>query len=249
MVDLSIVTITYNDSTGLRKTIDSVTKNAKKTALNIEFIIVDGSEDICLWNAAISEFDKTHLKYISGPDLGVFDAMNKGVDVASNSKYIYFLNSGDQFSDETVLNSIEELIFVNSYPIIAGRVMMSLGELFSESDLYPWVCHQSVFCKTNLIKKYKFNHKLKFFGDLDLWLRLRSDNYFNPFRVGLVISKFELGGIGNSPSHLWERLRERNTLQKFSTKSVGRFFYTFYLYVVYKIFGTRAYFRVLSKVN
>ena len=91
-MNLSIVTINYNNKKGLAKTIESVTNQEFK---DFEWIIVDGgSTDE---SVALIQDNLNHIDYwVSEKDQGIYDAMNKGIK-ASTRDYILFLNSGDYF--------------------------------------------------------------------------------------------------------------------------------------------------------
>lgn len=119
---LSIITITYNNAEGLRKTLASV---ASQTFRDFEHIIVDGgstdesveiirqyadSEAIRLENSKVDNLSSSphHLItsspiiWISEPDKGIYDAQNKGIRLA-HGEYCYFLNAGDTFCADDVL--------------------------------------------------------------------------------------------------------------------------------------------------
>ncbi|MCG8699022.1 MAG: glycosyltransferase [Bacteroidales bacterium] len=104
MIKLSVITINFNNDSGLKKTIDSV-KN--QTSSQFECIIIDGgSTDNSI--DQIKEFetvDKRLAHWISEPDNGIYHAMNKGIKLASG-KYVQFLNSGDYYMDSTVVESV-----------------------------------------------------------------------------------------------------------------------------------------------
>ena len=93
MPKLSIITINYNNCTCLEKTIESV---LSQTSQNFEYIVVDGnstdrSKEIISHYANLKLFD---IIWISEPDTGIYNAMNKGIRLSSGD-YIQFLNSGD----------------------------------------------------------------------------------------------------------------------------------------------------------
>lgn len=106
MVKVSIVTVVFNDQENILKTIKSVTNQSFKDR---EYLVIDGgSTDNTkeIINQNISSIDK----YISEKDKGIYDAMNKAIDMAEG-EWIIFMNSGDVFVDDHVL----EKVF--SYPI------------------------------------------------------------------------------------------------------------------------------------
>ena len=92
---LSIVTINWNNATGLEKTMQSVATQSFK---EFEYIIVDGaSTDGSIEVVKLYESQFAHLKWVSESDSGIYNAMNKGIRMASGD-YIQILNSGDSLS-------------------------------------------------------------------------------------------------------------------------------------------------------
>lgn len=115
---LSVITINLNNKFGLIKTIESV---RNQTYRNFQFIIIDGgSNDGSI--DIIKKFDK-HINYwISEPDNGIYNAMNKGI-VKSEGKYCIFMNSGDLFADNEVIEYFsnsglqEDIISGNTFTV------------------------------------------------------------------------------------------------------------------------------------
>lgn len=104
---LSIVTINYNNANGLKSTLNSV---LNQSTTDFEYVVIDGgSKDQSL--DLIMQNDQRIEYYVSEPDKGIYDAMNKGI-LAANGEYLMFLNSGDLLADEKVvelcLKNIEE---------------------------------------------------------------------------------------------------------------------------------------------
>lgn len=103
---ISIITVTYNSSKTLKDTIESV---LKQTYTNYEHIIVDGlSKDNTM--EIVKEYEAKYngkLKYISEKDSGLYDAMNKGIKMATGD-IIGILNSDDMYAHENVLQEIVE---------------------------------------------------------------------------------------------------------------------------------------------
>ena len=98
---LSIITINRNNAGGLKKTIESV---VSQTFDNIEYIIIDGASTDKSIDVILSHKDKISY-WVSEPDTGIYNAMNKGIRKA-NGDYLLFLNSGDYLVDETVIESV-----------------------------------------------------------------------------------------------------------------------------------------------
>lgn len=171
---LSIITIVYNDLTGLTRTVESVQPYSKEKY--IEYIVIDGDS---------TDGSKEYLQnlefidiLISEKDNGIYDAMNKGIEVASGS-YLIFMNSGDYFLNNL---NFKEIFSKNSYPdIILGQVIRfdhNGNYIFKQVRREPITkilfrvsppCHQAMF-----IRKYLF----KQIGLYDLQYRLCADNFW-----------------------------------------------------------------------
>lgn len=134
MNKLTIITINYNNASGLSRTIDSV---LNQTSRDFEYIIVDGAstDTSCkiirdkgfVVNGGL-EFNGIMITCISEPDTGIYNAMNKGIQVAKG-EYIHFLNSGDWLVDafvvEKMQNELDCLINSGQQPdIFVGNKIM-----------------------------------------------------------------------------------------------------------------------------
>ena len=100
---LSVITINFNNRDGLRKTIESVVKQTYK---DFEYIIIDGGSTDGSVDVIKEYADKIDY-WVSEPDKGIYNAMNKGIDVAKG-EYCIFMNSGDVFFSNDVYNEVYE---------------------------------------------------------------------------------------------------------------------------------------------
>lgn len=115
---LSIITINFNNSEGLRKTIESV---VSQTFKNFEFIVIDGgSTDQSV--AVIREFEEKINYWVSEKDGGIYNAMNKGMQVA-NGTYFLFLNSGDFLVSSEIIQSV--IPFLDGTDIVYGDLLIA----------------------------------------------------------------------------------------------------------------------------
>jgi glycosyltransferase involved in cell wall biosynthesis len=105
MLKVSIITVCFNSAVTIRDTIESVLSQDYK---NIEYIIIDGGSVDGTMEIVRTYGDKLS-KVISEPDQGIYDAMNKGINLASG-EVIGFLNADDVYSHEKVLNRIAETL-------------------------------------------------------------------------------------------------------------------------------------------
>lgn len=165
---VSIITINYNNATGLKKTIESVVSQSYR---NFEYIIIDGgSTDSSV--EVITAFSDNISYWVSERDKGIYHAMNKGIEQISGD-YCIFMNSGDCFYDNDVLKRIDALS--SKKDIIVGKVFDSLSDnlLFPSPDreislyhLYSnTIPHQGAFIKSSLQKKYKYDESLRIVAD------------------------------------------------------------------------------------
>ena len=249
---LSIITISMNDSCGLLDTSNSICSQAEIGDYSlIEWIVVDGGstdDSISILKSLDMPF---RTRWISEADKGIFDAMNKGT-LLSRGDYILFLNSGDVFHDNKVLNYYLPYLRNRNSQIYSGLVNIIYEDVSTLQDLEPWVNHQSVFVARTLLRSFHFDTSLKYFGDLDLWKRLQMAGLFKPIRLQRPVASFKMGGVGNNPAYIFKRLRERIVIaDRYSDKipNIVRLIYALFLYLVYRCFGKNMYYRILVLSN
>lgn len=181
---VTIVTITFNlkkegREKYFRQCVESV---HNQTYENIEHIIVDGaSKDGTL--GLLKEYtDKGWIRYISEPDKGMYDAMNKGIRMAKG-KYIAFLNSDDFYNNkravELSINALEATKSDYSFADTKGidcKDDKLIHVWHGNINLIPFgthYCHQSMFIKTSVVKELKgFDTSYKVSADSDLMIKL-----------------------------------------------------------------------------
>ena len=229
---LSIITINYNDATGLKKTLDSV---AKQTSCNFEHIIIDGaSTDGSV--EIIREYESTlasnlspfasRLKWLSEPDKGIYNAMNKGIKMATGD-YLLFLNSGDCLVDDEVVEHF--VLCDNREDIISGGTLLGYEEqrkkfppkqLTFELFVNDSLMHAATFIKRNLFEKYGlYNENHRIVSDWEFFVKVLINNSCSYARIDRLISLFDMTGISNQSSHsvLHEQEREEviNTMMPY----------------------------------
>ena len=122
---LTIITINRNNAVGLEKTIKSV---LFQTCLDIDYVVVDGAstdESVNTIKHFSTQFGN-RLRWISEPDNGIYNAMNKGIGMATG-EYVEFLNSGDYLVDERVIERMFIALEQNGYPsILYGNMLKSM---------------------------------------------------------------------------------------------------------------------------
>jgi len=152
---ISIIIPSFNVVNTIEKCIQSVLVQAYPS---IELIIIDGGSTDGT-DAIVKKYSDRITYYVSEPDKGVYDAMNKGIKAASGQWY-YFLGADDSLYDAGVLGDIfKEGINHTDCDIIYGNIYVPgqdkfVGEEFSERDwLFKNVCHQSVFYRKDLFER------------------------------------------------------------------------------------------------
>ena len=179
----SIITVTYNAEKVLEDTIQSV---IFQTYRNVEYIIVDGaSKDHTL--DIVNKYHNRINKVISEPDKGLYDAMNKGIQLATGD-YLCFLNAGDKFHDSETLQKIVHTLKGQELPdVIYGETaivdeeghFLHMRRLSTPAHL-NWksfkqgmlVCHQAFFANRKLAINHLYDLQYRFSADFDWCIRI-----------------------------------------------------------------------------
>ncbi|MGI4749984.1 MAG: glycosyltransferase family 2 protein [Janthinobacterium lividum] len=193
---ISIIIVVYNAEAVLEETLFSIFKQAYK---NIELIIIDGfSTDDTL--TIIKKHEQKISHWISEPDNGVYDAMNKGANIASGN-YLYFLGAGDLLLD--VISAIAPLL-IDRRVIYYGDVFRTdlksrYGGYFSPFKLsVKNICHQAIFYPLDVFKNYKYNVTYKMLSDYNLNMCIYGDKRFSFKHIPFTIALYQGGGISDS---------------------------------------------------
>ncbi len=205
---VSIITATYNRAGTLKDTLESV---LQQDYPNIEHIIVDGASDDDTMEV-ISAYKRFGLVVHSSPDDGVFDALNKGLAMATGD-IVGFLHSDDFFASKHIVSKIVEVMDKEGVDSVFGDVLFVDAkdvrkrkryyssknftlDKFRDTDM---PAHPSFFTKLEFYKRYgNFNTKYTIAADLDLLIRFlhthrRSYRYMNELMVVM-----RTGGLSNA---------------------------------------------------
>lgn len=190
----SIITVTYNAGKVLEDTIQSV---VFQTYRNVEYIIVDGgSTDNTL--DVVHKYQERISKVISEPDKGLYDAMNKGIRMATGD-YLCFLNAGDELHENETLQKIVHTLKGKEFPdVIYGETaiideeghFLHMRRLSTPEHLH-WksfkqgmlVCHQAFFARRELALANPYDLQYRFSADFDWCIRImkQSKNLHNTY--------------------------------------------------------------------
>ncbi|MDX2503413.1 MAG: glycosyltransferase family 2 protein [Gammaproteobacteria bacterium] len=185
---ISVITVVYNGKNDLCHAIQSVIKQSYE---NIEYIIIDGgSTDGTI--DVIKQYDTAISRWISEPDGGVYDAMNKGVSI-SKGDYILFLGCDDRLFD--VLHEVVDF-FLDKNTSYYGNVVLSKGGEVYGGKFYPLklfaknIPHQAVFYSRFVFDDYEFSTKYVAVADYELNLKLYSDKNLGLKYIPKTIAKY-----------------------------------------------------------
>ncbi|WDF62873.1 glycosyltransferase family 2 protein [Flavobacterium sp. KACC 22763] len=210
---LSIITINYNNKIGLEKTIQSV---ISQTFKDIEYIVIDGgSKD---GSKEYIETQKDFIYYwISEPDKGIFNAMNKGIEVSSG-EYLLFLNSGDSLNLNT---SLDDFINHEGFhgDIVYGDYKFENGQKIFPDYLTPFffvrtsLPHQSTFFRRKVFDEMGFyNEKYKIVSDREFFIKCFLRNRFTFTHINYLLTLYDLSGISNNSLHKEEQASENERM-------------------------------------
>ena len=237
---ISIITVTFNSEKTLRYTIESV---LNQNYDDIEYLIIDGgSTDSTLDIIKCYEPKfEGKLHYISEPDKGIYDAMNKGIRLAKG-KWINFMNGGDTFADNCIVGDF--LRFAGDNPaadVIYGDFNRMLPDGGVRKSEFPDVVdkvffynksvnHQASFIRSRLFRRFgMYDETFRIAADMDKWLMFVNNGCL--FRHWeRYVANFYLDGISSTHKQLlaeelgrihekrYGRREEKTVLQKISSR-------------------------------
>lgn len=216
---VSIITVTYN----AQKTILDSLASVKGQKNIYEYIIVDGNSTDMTLNL-IKQFEGLNIHLISEPDKGIYDAMNKGIDIATGD-YLYFLGSDDKFAYEGVLADIEHLIQDDRPDLILGNIIYDSGLVVRPRFNYTMLLHnaihhQGTFYNRRLFNEFRYNLNYRIIADyeLNLSIYLRK-NDLNLLLVNRDIALCGEGGASRTGKKLF--VKETNLIRNNYIKGIG----------------------------
>ena len=212
---LSIITVNLNNAAGLRKTIESV---ISQTFTDYEYLIIDGgSTDGSL--DIIKEFADRMSYWVSEPDGGIYNAMNKGIAWATGD-WIIFMNSGDVFRNIEVLENVfnrnieakTQILYGNTLVKGLNKLVEPPAKITKDFFLTGTICHQSLFARRDLFDRIgNFNYTYKIISDKEWLLHVYiSKNHFT--YLNLDISIWDPIGFSSKNHDLF--YKELKTLEK-----------------------------------
>lgn len=238
---ISIITVCFNSAKTIEATILSV---LKQTYDNIEYIIIDGnsSDDTV---SIIRKYEKRITHFISESDKGLYDAMNKGVKLATGD-FIGVLNSDDIFYNNTVIQDIVNFHSENDIDASVGNVVQvkdgKIARTYKSSNWKPEKLkvgfmppHPSIFFKRELFEKYGY-YRLDFISaaDYELVTRFFLKNKLTYKYSGITTTSMEMGGISSSGFKSY-RLISSEIIRLLKINNLSFSSFKIYLRIVWKI--------------
>lgn len=183
---LTIVTVVYNSKEKLEKTIKSVKSKKFEGA---EFIVVDGgSTDGSI--GVVRKYDEVVDQFVSEPDKGIYDAMNKGISM-STGRYLHFLNAGDTFAESLILSETLKVIAEEEVDLAKFQYLKS-NNVFTEKINYPFLLryspnHQSIIYDRKHFKDHVFDDDLRYASDYGHLLKIFPSLKIKYFQFPLIV--------------------------------------------------------------
>ncbi len=230
---ITLITVTYNAALTIERTLQSV---EEQTYSRIEHLIIDGcSDDDTMAHVQRYVERNTNprghiIRVVREPDNGLYDAMNKGINLASGD-YLAFLNAGDRLHEPTTISQMVEKTGWQrdraNYAVLYGetdlvddqgrflrhRRLQAPGQLTSRSFLQGMlVCHQSFYARTDLARAVPYDLRYRYSADYDWCIRimLRAERRRLRFlNTSLILTDYLSEGLTtkNHRRSLLERLR------------------------------------------
>ena len=205
---VSIITVAYNASSTIERTINSVKMQIYK---NIEYIVVDGgSKDGTI--DIINKYRDFVSTFISEPDAGIYDAMNKGLSI-STGDIVAFLNADDMYAYDSVVSEVVNKFKDRNLDAVFGdlsyfecnkldrivRVYRSPSNVVEKLPFGVMPAHPTLFLAKNILLKFGyFNHEYKIAGDFDLIARIFKSNLIEYEKINKIMVKMQMGGVSTA---------------------------------------------------
>lgn len=208
---LSVITINYNNRDGLRRTIESV---AAQTYRDFEYIIIDGGSTDGSTEVIRQYADRT-AHWVSEKDNGIYHAMNKGVK-AAHGEYCMFLNSGDCFYSQDVLQNVFSQnvhadIVCGDLTTEDGGKFLAPEEITMSFMMRGSLPHPAAFTRRTLLVAHPFNERSRIIADHEFFMYALIKMNASYQKLDGIVSVFDLTGISTMTHQYGED--ERRILQ------------------------------------
>lgn len=204
---VSIITVTRNSATTL---VDALRSVAEQRHPNVEHIVIDGASTDATDKVVEQHGDRV-AKYVSEPDTGIYDAMNKGLSIASG-EVIGFLNADDRYSDPGVLERIVAAMSQEGLDIVYGDVAFFRGDdsqsivrhyrsdrFHPERLAWGWMpAHPAFFMRREIYQRVgSFKTDYRIAGDFEMMVRIFQNTDLRFKYLSEILVMMRSGGISN----------------------------------------------------
>ena len=237
-IDFSIIVVCLNPKDKLRQTLNSI---SGQDYSDYEVIIKDGgSTDGSL--SCVDEFPNMNISVYSSKDNGIYDAMNTAVTYAKG-KFVYFLNCGDYFKNETVLSDVRLsmdafdlennkcIFYGNIFERMTGTKVQSNPKINGFACYRNLPCHQACFYSRQLLLEHPFETQYKIRADYEqfVWCFYIANAEFN--YVDITVADYEGGGFSETEENLKLSANEHRIITKKYMSLTELFKYKFILFI------------------
>ncbi len=212
---VSVITVAYNVAAEIAQTIESV---LAQTYIAVEHIVIDGGSSDGT-PEIIAQYSQKLAFWVSEPDGGIYDAMNKGVRHATGD-FVVFMNAGDWFKTPTVIADVmaltppeAEMIYGNHEVVYPQLTKIRLARPSSELWKGMAFNHQTLFAKRELLVAHPFDLQYKVIADFHfIFNRWKDGSVF--FNTKLTHACFRSGGVSEvyslrTKKQVWQLVRQR----------------------------------------
>ena len=199
---LTFIIPTLNSEKTLQCALDSILcqEYGDLEILVVDSVSKDGTMDIVRAYAG----KDARIRFLSEPDKGIYDAMNKGITLA-RGEWIYFLGSDDRLYDPQVLNAVTGDLRSDNFDLVYGNILTDkdktvpyAGSFTYEKLLKKNMSHQAIFCNKRVFDRVgRFNTRYKGFADWDWTLRCFQDPAIRARHIDRVIAEFNTSGVSS----------------------------------------------------
>jgi glycosyltransferase involved in cell wall biosynthesis len=211
---ISIITINFNNVSGLSSTIDSV---FEQTYNNIQYIVIDGGSTD--GSSELIEKNKNKFFYsVSEKDNGIYHAMNKGLSKATGD-YILILNSGDLLLDKNVISKVNSLILRGSEIVACDLFYSNKNRLYRKFNpqtisvsyfMNHVLYHPALLIARNVYEKYGFyNESFKIASDWEFTLKTAGIAGCSYQHIPVFLSVFDMNGISSKNEYRFIQNNEK----------------------------------------
>lgn len=223
---ITVVTVVYNGEEHLEQTIQSVINQSYD---NVEYIIVDGGSSDATVDI-IKKYEEQIDYWVSEGDGGIYDAMNKGISLATGD-YINFMNAGDSFYNKDTIQDIFKQVDYKNSAVVYGnaqniydsrhKVIFPSKSLDSIYQGLPF-SHQSSFTRTKYLQKLGYDLQYSICADYDLFYKLYMQKLTFTY-VDVIVANYDMFGASTKYS---ESFLEKKRISNMYEPSKNKYFST-----------------------